>query len=89
MSGSSHQGFAGFQIIALHCSLFVHEQPRYLIVIDTTIRDALKKVLSHVGLPSEGFGFHVFRRSGDTVAFDHQVPLEHIMAHGIWQSNAV
>ena len=63
-------------------SLFIHEQPRYLIVIDTTIRDALKRVLSQVGLPSEGFGFHVFCRSGATVAFDHQVPLEHIMAHG-------
>ena len=69
--------------------LFVHEQPGYLIVIDITIRYALRRVLLHVGLPSEGFGFHVFRRSGATVAFDYQVPLEHIMAHGTWRSNAV
>ena len=69
--------------------LFVHEKPDCPIVIDTTIRDALKSVLSHIGLPSEGFGFHVFCRSGATVAFDHQVPLEHIMAHGLWRSNAV
>ena len=52
-------------------------------------RDALKSVLSHVGLPSEGFGFHVFLRSGATVAFHHQVPPKHIMAHGIWRSNTV
>ena len=69
--------------------LFVHEKPDCLVVIDTTIRDALKSILLHIVHPSEGFGFHVFRRSGATVAFDHQVPLEHIMAHGLWRSNAV
>ena len=69
--------------------LFVHEKPHCLVVIDTTIRDAFKSVLLHIGHPSEGFGFHAFRRSGATVAFDHQVPLEHIMAHGLWRSNAV
>ena len=69
--------------------LFVHEKPGCLLVIDTTIRDALRSILLHIGLPSVGFGFHAFRRSGATVAFDHQVPLEHIMAHGLWRSNAV
>ena len=66
--------------------LFVHEKPHCLVVIDTTIRDALKSVLLHIGHPLEGFGFHAFHRS---VAFDHQVPLEHIMAHGLWGSDAV
>ena len=69
--------------------LFVHEKPGCLIVIDTAIRDALKSILSYIGLPSEGFGFHVFCRSGTTVAFDHQVPLEHIMELSVWRSNAV
>ena len=69
--------------------LFVHEKPHCLVVIDTTIRDTLKSVLLHIGHPLEGFGFHAFRRSGATVAFDHQVPLEHIMVHGLWRSNAV
>ena len=69
--------------------LFVHEKPGCLLVIDTTIREALKSVLSHIGLLSSGFGFHAFHRSGATVAFDHQVPLEHIMAHGLWRSQAV
>ena len=70
--------------------LFVHKKPGCLIVIDTTIRDALKSVLAYIGLLSEGSGFHVFRRSKATVAFDHkyQIPLEHIMAHGVWRSNA-
>ena len=69
--------------------LFVHAKLGCLLVVDTSIREALKSVLSHIGLPSSGFGFHAFRRSGATVAFDNQVPLEHIMAHGLWRSEAV
>ena len=69
--------------------LFVYEKPDCWVVIDTTIRDALRSIVLHIGIPSVGFGFHAFHRSGATVAFDHQVPLEHIMAHGLWRSNAV
>ena len=69
--------------------LFVHPHPPYHPVIDTTIRDALKKVLHHIGIPIQGHGFHTFRRSGATLAYDNNVQLQHIMAHGLWRSSAV
>ena len=55
----------------------------------TSIRDALKSVLSHLGIPLEGHGFHTFRRSGATLAFDNNVQLQDIMAHGLWRSSAI
>ena len=58
-------------------------------VIDTTIRDALRKVLQQIGVPLIGHGFHAFRRSGATLAFDNNVQLQQIMAHGLWRSSAV
>ena len=69
--------------------LFIHQFPPFHPVIDTTIRDALRKVLNHIGVPLVGHGFHSFRRSGATLAFDNNVQLQHIMAHGLWRSSAV
>ena len=69
--------------------LFVHSLPPFHPVIDTTIRDALRKVLQQIGVPLVGHGFHAFRRSGATLAFDNNVQLQHIMAHGLWRSSAV
>ena len=46
--------------ILTHSSpLFAHNLPPYLPVIDTTIRDVLRKVLAHIGIPSLGHGFHL------------------------------
>ena len=47
--------------------LFIHPFPPFHPVIDTTIRDALRKVLVHIGVPLVGHGFHAFRRSGATL----------------------
>ena len=58
-------------------------------VIDTTIRDVLKKILQTIGISALGHSFHTFRRSGITWAFDNNVPLEHIMHHGNWKSDTV
>ena len=69
--------------------LFVHALPPFHPVIDTTIRDALRKVLQQIGVPLVGHGFHAFRRSGATLAFDNNVQLQYIMAHGLWRSSAV
>ena len=33
--------------------------------------------------------FHDFRRGGAIWAFQNGVPLEHIMKHGIWKSDAI
>ena len=58
-------------------------------VIDTHIRDALKTILTNLKISHIGHGFHSFRRSGATLAFDHSVPLQNIMAHGLWRSPAI
>ena len=44
-------------------------------IIDTHIRDALKTILTSLRISHTGYGFHSFRRSGATLAFDHSVPL--------------
>ena len=67
---------------------FVHNSPAFHSVIDTTLRDGLRKVLTHLGIPLTGHGFHTFRRSGATLAYDNNVDLRHIMAHGLWRSSA-
>ena len=69
--------------------LFSHKNIPYHPVIDTTIRDSLRKVLSHLGIPLLGHGFHTFRRSGATLAYDNNIQLQHIMAHGLWRSATV
>ena len=69
--------------------LFAHINPPHLPVIDITIRDALRKILDHIGIPSLGHVFHTFRRSGATLEYDNNVQLQHIMAHGLWRSSAV
>ena len=42
-----------------------------------------------MGLNSSEFGFHAFRRSGATYAFECNVPVENIKVHGHWKSDAV
>ena len=58
-------------------------------IIDTHMRDALKTILSSLKISSVGHGFHSFRRSGATLAFDHNVPLQNIMAYCLWRSPPV
>ena len=58
-------------------------------ILDTPVREALKSILKHRAMPTTGFSFHTFRRSGATFAFNHNVQLQHIMAHGSWRSSAV
>ena len=67
--------------------LFVHKHPPSHSVIETTIFDGLRKVLTYLVIPVSGHGFHTFRRS--TLAYDNDIELKHIMAHGLWRSSAV
>ena len=69
--------------------LFATKVPPHSQIIDTHIRDALKTVLSSLRISPIGHGFHTFRRSGATLAFDNNVSLQNIMAHGLWRSPAV
>ena len=69
--------------------LFATIYPPHSQVIDTHIRDALRSVLAILNISMVGHGFHTFRRSGATLAFDHNIPLQNIMAHGLWRSSSV
>ena len=69
--------------------LFANNFPPFTQVIDTHVRDALRKVLTSLDIPHRGHGFHTFRRSGATFAFHHNASLQDIMAHGLWRSSAV
>ena len=69
--------------------LFASITPPHKPVIDTHIRDALRRILISRNISPVSHGFHTFRRSGATFAFDHSVPLQNIMSHGLWKSSAV
>ena len=69
--------------------LFVHKIPPHRLVIDTSIRDTLRHIIQTLHWEGKGLSFHSFRRSGSTLAYDLQVPLENIMHHGLWRSSAI
>ena len=52
-------------------------------------RSFLKMVVVSMGLNPHHFTFHAFRRSGASLAFNHDVKLDHIKQHGHWRSEAV
>ena len=70
-------------------ALFTNNFSPHSQVIDTHIRDALKKVLAHKNISHKGHGFHTFRRSGATLAFDNNVKFQDIMAHGLWRRSTI
>ena len=53
------------------------------------VRLVLASLVKSMGLHPTDFGFHTFRRSGASLAFNNKVPLENIQAHGNWKSNAI
>ena len=55
---------------------------------DSMARKHLKKISISLGFHSP-LTFHAFRRAGAMWAFQNGVPLEHIMKHGTWKSDAV
>ena len=55
---------------------------------DSIARKHLKKA-SHALNISPSLTFHAFRRAGASWAFSQGAPLEHIMRHGTWKSDAI
>ena len=53
------------------------------------VRLILRRAVASIGLLPSEFGFHVFRRSGASWAFDHNINLDHIKSHGGWRSDAI
>ena len=63
--------------------LFANNFHPFAQIIDRHIRNALKTILTSRNIHLQGHRFHTFRRSGATYAFNHNVPLQNIMAHGL------
>ena len=55
----------------------------------SALRKRLTSILQVMRLPPISFGFHTFRRSAASIAFDAQVSLQAIQIHGHWRSDAV
>ena len=53
------------------------------------LRKRLSCLLRVMHIPSVGYGFHSFRRTGASLAFNQQVPISSISHHGVWSSEAV
>ena len=53
------------------------------------LRKRLATFLRMMDLPLLGYGFHTFRRSGATIAFDADISLTSIQMHGAWRSNSM
>ena len=61
---------------------------RIVPLTDSVARKHLKNI-SKLLSPTTSLTFHDFRRAGAKWAFQQGVPLEHIMKHGTWKSDAV
>ena len=56
---------------------------------NTRLRKFWAKVLKALHLTHHGFTFHSLCRSGATLAFNLNVPMQDIQSHGTWTSEAV
>ena len=61
----------------------------YSLLSQSHLRRRLATLVRSLGLPLMGFGFHSFRRSGATLAYDSNISLTAIKMHGVWNSDAV
>ena len=62
---------------------------RWTPLTDTRVRKHLKNILMLLGMSPDFITFHSSRRSGATLAFNHNVPLQDIQRHGTWTSDCV
>ena len=66
----------------------IHTTRGFIPLTDSVARKHLKNASTALNIPPS-LTFHVFRRAGASWAFSHGVPLEHIMRHGTWKSDAI
>ena len=66
----------------------IHTARGFVPLTDSLARKHLKKVSNVLNI-SPSLTFHAFRRAGASWAFSQGIPLEHIMRHGTWKSDAI
>ena len=62
---------------------------RWVPLTHTRLRKFLAKLLKALNLTPWGYTFHSLRRSGATLPFNLNVPMQDIQSHGTWTSEAV
>ena len=62
---------------------------KLVLISQLQARQVLSEALTALGLNAKEYGFHTFRRSGASLAFNLSVPVQYIKAHGTWASDAV
>ena len=72
--------------VAKNCSCFASQ---FFMVTESNLRKHLAKVLRNLGLDAKQYSFHTFRRSGATLAYNLDIPMDEIKRHGTWRSDAV
>ena len=58
-------------------------------MIEAQLRRRLQLCLRTIGIDPSSHTYHVFRRSGASIAFNNHIDLENIKSHGAWRSDAV
>lgn len=61
--------------------------PHKKCIVYSQFQSKLRELLQKTGLNSELYSTHSFRRGGTTLAFQAQVPVELIKAHGDWKTD--
>ena len=61
----------------------------YQLLTQSHLRSRLAIFLRNMGLPLEGHGFHTFRRSTGTIAYDANASLTAIKTHDLWHSDVI
>ena len=70
--------------------LFQYKYPSgWKVLIDSKIRKTLSLINLKLQFPPHFFTFHAFRRSGASLAFSANVPLQDIKVQGTWTSDCV
>ncbi len=73
-----------------NCPMFSYMRGGHLVIVTKhQVRQHLATVMARIGLNPHHYTFHTFRRSGATLAFNLNVPLQDIQSHGTWLSDAV
>ena len=62
---------------------------KWVPLTDTRLRKTFSQILAKVHSSPPGVTFHSLHRSGATLAFNLNVPMQHIQSHGTWTSEAV
>ena len=67
----------------------IHTRLCWVPLVAPKAHSFLRSVVISLGLNPSSYTFHVFRRSGASLAFDNNVELSKIKQHGNWKSEAI